>query len=63
MPAVTSVYGCRYCSWLHSREALKSGIREEEVARLVNGILHNCPESETTAVAFWRRVHVGDKEH
>ena len=28
MLAVTAVYGCRYCSWLHTREALRSGISQ-----------------------------------
>jgi len=35
MLAVTSVYGCRYCNWVHTREALKSGVTQEEVVRLL----------------------------
>ncbi len=37
MLAVTEVNGCRYCSYYHAREALKSGISGAELAALLAG--------------------------
>jgi len=52
MLAVTSVYGCRYCSWLHTGEALRSGLDREEIAGLLAGIVDNCPEDEAIALLY-----------
>jgi AhpD family alkylhydroperoxidase len=52
MLAVTAVYGCRYCTWLHTGEALKSGIGQEEIATLLNGSVDNCPEEEAVALLY-----------
>ena len=52
MLAVTAVYGCRYCSWLHTREALRSGIEKEEIAALLVGSVDNCPEDEAIALIY-----------
>jgi AhpD family alkylhydroperoxidase len=52
MLAVISVYGCRYCSWVHSREALKNGVNREEIARLLQGSVDGCPEEEAVAVLY-----------
>ncbi len=52
MLAVTAVYGCRYCSWLHTGEALKSGIDQEEIAGLLAGSVDNCPEDEAIALLY-----------
>jgi AhpD family alkylhydroperoxidase len=52
MLSVTSVYGCRYCSWAHTREALKSGITQEEATRLLKGSVDSCPEEEAIAVLY-----------
>ncbi len=52
MLAVTSVYGCRYCSWVHAREALKSGINQTEIVRLLKGSIDSCPEEEAVAVLY-----------
>lgn len=52
MLAVTSVYGCRYCCWIHSREALRSGVGQEEIARLLSGSVDNCPEEEAIALLY-----------
>jgi AhpD family alkylhydroperoxidase len=52
MLAVTAVYGCRYCSWLHTGEALKSGIEEGEIAALLTGSVDNCPEDEAIALLY-----------
>ena len=52
MLAVTAVYGCRYCSWLHTGEALKSGLEKEEIAGLLIGSVDNCPEDEAIALLY-----------
>ena len=52
MLAVTAVYGCRYCSWLHTGEALKSGLEEGEIAGLLAGSVDNCPEEEAVALLY-----------
>jgi AhpD family alkylhydroperoxidase len=52
MLAVTSVYGCRYCNWAHTREALKSGVAHEEIAQLVKGSIDSCPDEEAVAVLY-----------
>ena len=35
MTVVTAVNGCRYCSWFHARQAVSSGISQEEVQRMM----------------------------
>ena len=52
MLSVTSVYGCRYCCWAHTREALRSGVNQKEVAGLLAGSLDNCPEEEAVALLY-----------
>ncbi len=52
MLAVISVYGCRYCSWAHTREALKSGVNREEIVGLLQGSVDGCPEEEAVAVLY-----------
>jgi AhpD family alkylhydroperoxidase len=43
MLAVTAVNGCRYCSYFHAKQALKSGITQEEINQLLSGTVDNCP--------------------
>ncbi len=52
MLSVTSVYGCRYCCWVHTREALRSGVGQEEIARFLAGSMDNCPEGEAIALLY-----------
>jgi len=52
MLAVTSVEGCRYCSYFHSKLALKGGISQEEIGTLLSGDVEGCPEEETLAVLY-----------
>jgi len=52
MIAVTMVNGCRYCSYYHSREALKAGISPEEMATLTNFEFGNCPDDEQPALLY-----------
>lgn len=53
MLAVTSVNRCRYCSWYHSRAALKAGVKQSEVNRLLSGQLDlSIGDKELTALNF-----------
>jgi len=52
MLAVTAVNGCRYCSYFHTKQALKSGVSPEEIGRLLSGDVDACPEEEATAVMY-----------
>jgi AhpD family alkylhydroperoxidase len=52
MIAVTGVYGCSYCSWLHTGLALRTGIQREEIARLLSTSLEDCPEDEIVALIY-----------
>ena len=60
MLAVVSVYGCRFCSWAHTREALRSGIEPEEVTQLLCGVMDSCPLEEATAVLY--ALHWADSD-
>jgi len=52
MLAVVSVYGCRYCSWRHTREALRCGVDKDEIAGLLIGSVDNCPQDEAVALLY-----------
>ena len=49
MLAVTSVNGCKYCAWFHSREALKAGIDQNEVKQLLSSQLSGQIEDKELA--------------
>ena len=52
MMAVTAVNGCRYCSYFHAREALRTGLAPGEIAGLLSGSVTGCPEDEAVALAY-----------
>jgi len=52
MLAVTAVNGCRYCSYFHAKQALKSGITTEEINQLLSGDIANCSEDEAVGVIY-----------
>ena len=52
MLAVTAVNGSRYCSYAHTRAALKGGISREEISGLLEGDIGDCPEDELPAVLY-----------
>ncbi|MCJ7521330.1 MAG: carboxymuconolactone decarboxylase family protein, partial [Dehalococcoidia bacterium] len=52
MLLVTSVYGCRYCSWFHTREALRSGVDKDEISSLLAGSVDDCPQDEAVALLY-----------
>lgn len=52
MMAVTAVNGCRYCSYYHAKEALRTGIAPEEIRELLSGGISNCPDEEAVALMY-----------
>lgn len=53
MMMVTEVNGCRYCSYYHAREALKSGISADELRDLLAGVIPaETPPDEHLALAY-----------
>jgi AhpD family alkylhydroperoxidase len=52
MLAVTSVYGCRFCSWAHTREALKRGLSQDDITSLLSGSMVGCPAEEALAILY-----------
>lgn len=52
MLAVTAVNGCRYCSYYHAKEALKTGLPEAEIRAMQDGIVDNAPTEELPALLY-----------
>jgi len=52
MLAVTMVNGCRYCSYFHAKQALKNGVSQEEISRLLSGDVNSCPREEALALLY-----------
>lgn len=50
--AVTSVNQCRYCSFVHSRAALKAGVSREELDGFLTKEAQAVPEEERVAVVY-----------
>lgn len=52
MIAVTQVNGCRYCSYFHTRVALKAGMNQKEIQKAFAGNFEDAPEEELTTLYF-----------
>ena len=52
MLTVTSVNNCRFCSYVHSKQALLSGLSKEETEMLLKGVIDNCPDKEIPALFY-----------
>ena len=52
MLAVTAVNQCRYCSYVHTRLALRNGLSETEVRSLLDSSLSGAPAAELPAILF-----------
>ena len=52
MLAVTVVNECRYCSYAHSKEALKHGISQPELEQILSGEFKECPQREIPAILY-----------
>ncbi len=54
MLAVTQVNGCALCSWFHTKEALRLGIPQNEISRLLKGDMDGVPEEQAAALVYAR---------
>lgn len=54
MLSVTQVNDCRYCRFAHTRLALKAGIPEEDLLKILQGSLGQSPQERVQALAFAR---------
>ena len=52
MLAVTAVNGCRYCSYMHAKQALTEGIDANEVGALLDGVVADSPSEEVPALLY-----------
>lgn len=53
MMVVTEVNGCRYCSYFHANQSLKSGISQDEIKELLAGSIPiDTPAEEYTALIY-----------
>ena len=52
MLAVTQVNGCRYCNYVHTKNAIDTGITEEEINAMLNGELGEIENDESLALMF-----------
>jgi AhpD family alkylhydroperoxidase len=52
MLAVTGVNACRYCSYVHTQQALSEGLSPEEIADLQEGELAGSPPAEQAALLY-----------
>ncbi|MEA3438610.1 MAG: carboxymuconolactone decarboxylase family protein [Thermodesulfobacteriota bacterium] len=52
MLSVASVNECSYCSYLHTKTALKGGVSEKEINKLLEQEIGDFSEDESVALAF-----------
>lgn len=52
MLAVTEVNGCKYCSYYHTRLAIKEGITKDEIRAMRRGETQGIPEEESMAMLY-----------
>ena len=52
MIAITNVNGCVYCSWFHSKQAVKSGVSKKEITELFDFKFAELPDREIPAIIF-----------
>ncbi|MDV7186213.1 carboxymuconolactone decarboxylase family protein [Lutibacter sp. TH_r2] len=60
MLAVTEVNGCRYCNYVHTKNAIDAGTSEDEIKMLLNGELGELDNDESVALMFAQ--HYADTE-
>lgn len=52
MLAVTEVNNCAICSYAHTKNALESGMSNNEIQKILAGIMDDVPDDEVGAVMF-----------
>ncbi len=63
MLVVTAVNGCRYCSWFHAKQALSSGMTENEIKEILDLQFHaNASEHEIPALLYAQNYAETDRK-
>jgi AhpD family alkylhydroperoxidase len=62
MLSVASVNECSYCSYLHTQTALKGGVSEKEINKLLEQEIGDFPEDESVALAFAQHYAEAEKK-
>lgn len=52
MLAVTEVNGCAACSYAHTKLALEAGMSNQEIQKMLAGVVVDVPEEELPAILF-----------
>jgi len=52
MLAVSEVNGCGICSYAHTRMALERGMSNEEIEKMLAGVIDDVPPDEVAAIMF-----------
>jgi len=50
--AATQVSQCRFCTFVHSKAALKEGVSREEIGRILSAEFGDCPEEEVPGLLY-----------
>lgn len=61
MTVTTAVNGCVYCTWFHARQAVSSGISEEEVKNMLN-LQFNADASDFEVPALLYAQHYAETD-
>jgi AhpD family alkylhydroperoxidase len=63
MLVVTAVNGCRYCSWFHAKQALASGMSENEIREMLDLQFHaNASDREIPALLYAQNYAETDRK-
>ena len=52
MLAVTEVNGCEVCSYAHTKMALEAGMSNQEIEKMLSGVITDIPSNELPAIMF-----------
>jgi AhpD family alkylhydroperoxidase len=63
MLVVTAVNGCRYCSWFHAKQAIASGMSENEIREMLDLQFHaNASDQEIPALLYAQNYAETDRK-
>jgi AhpD family alkylhydroperoxidase len=63
MLVITAVNGCRYCSWFHAKQALASGMNENEIREILDLQFHaNASDQEIPALLYAQNYAETDRK-
>lgn len=52
MLAVTEVNGCAICSYAHTKMALEAGMSNEEIQKMLSGVITDVPDNQVQGIMF-----------